>query len=381
LIDEDYLQKWGEYQTIIAMRQQLEGHLTDADLLHWHHGNFGMINRRVGRLDSVAQHFTRAIAYAEDVQSPALSQWHCELGNYYADQIDMMRAVEQYDRAIAVARQHRDVAREARAVGNLAIARRQTGRLEEAQLLYNQAIEMDNRLADEYRRATHVGNLGKVFLASGDVDKAVGCFEDAVVSLRKQGSRYGEATFVGHLGEASVTRARVEEAIELFRESTHRLRGMGESRSSSYALEALGGAYQQQSDLVKARDAYEQCRRLNVPETKYRSLVMLGVICLEEGDVVQAHDYLRDAVEACREILAKAPSFYEAAYRLGLAYAAIHQRDAAIAQYRGALSVCDATGVRKDALRDLALLRRASPSLSFGEELASLLAGGAPTPR
>lgn len=402
-IDENYLQSLGMFKTVISMRERLlgQGRITDPYALQSNLGNLALMCRRIGRLGESIERFRdtlreirRAVrkmqrpirefkaAARADRAAPLIAEtarlrkaedkWLCELGNTLSDAIEIEKALVCYQRGLRIAEKIPDPPGQSRLIGNLAIVHRQLGDPMLALACYEQALTIDRRMleqapdAEEERAArkslcTHLGNSAKPWIALGDFAEAARISDDALRPAREHGFTYAEAFFNEHYGELEVLRKDYPAAIACFLKGVELLDAKEEHRTTSYLRESLGGAYHYLGDLVRARFSYEECQRLDTPETRYRCEVMLGLVDLEEGQLRAAAQHLCEGAARCQELLRKAPRFYEAAYRAALALLANRETDAALDMYRQAKELCAADGVRLSAKQELELLRRAAP--------------------
>lgn len=386
--DEDYLQLWGHYQLVMQRREQL----VDQPLLpknaHQNFGNLALMYRRLGRLHDSIQTFQRAIEKAASFPV-ALANWWTELGNTYADDLEMQKAIDSYHTAVKIAREAQDVAAEARAIGNLAIAHRQLGEIETAIKFYDQALETDQRRiaeADtpEKKRAAYrwygerIGNKGKALLALGRVTEAVPCIHDSISIAEEQHYEYAAACNLHHAGEAALLSRDFCKAIATCKTACERLSRLGERRNFSYALFSLAWAYCHQRLLEEARERCRAGLQLNAPETHHSFLTLSGILHLQAGAIEAAQSMLAESLKACEKAVQRAPRFYEAIYSQALVELASGRSEPALAAYRAALAICSAAGVRHGALLDLDFLEFAHPQTPGLREARELLSKDLP---
>jgi tetratricopeptide (TPR) repeat protein len=135
----------------------------------------------------------------------------------------------------------------------------------------------------------------------------------------------------------------------------------------------LAYAYHRLGNFAAARRAYQEGLALEYPLTHYRCVILLGILCWEEGQALEAQQHGRRGINLCRVLLDKTPNLVRPLYSLALAYLGSGQPDEALATYRRALEVCSAPGVVRDALQDLQLLGRISPPVVKLNDVTQLL--------
>ena len=135
----------------------------------------------------------------------------------------------------------------------------------------------------------------------------------------------------------------------------------------------IGVAQHHLGKLREAHHLYEESLALDAPSSNYSCTAKLGILCLEEGKVEEAHNQFARSIKRCRELLLREPHFHNAIYHLALAQLGIGQSENAIATYCKALEVCSAKGVVLSTLQDLQLLTRVPQSIAgLGEAIWTL---------
>ncbi len=148
----------------------------------------------------------------------------------------------------------------------------------------------------------------------------------------------------------------------------------GDRIHHSMARYGLGRSLHQEGRLAEAHQAYQDALALDLPRSNYRCAVLLGVLCLEQGEVDSSQAHLARGLDLCRDMLAKTPGLYDARYHLALAQLAVGQADQAVESYREAVLACAATGAARGALQDLRLLERTGIGCPGLPEAATFLA-------
>ena len=148
---------------------------------------------------------------------------------------------------------------------------------------------------------------------------------------------------------------------------------MSDKAGASEQWLGLAYVYHHLGFLAEVRGHYQEGLALEFPLTNYRCAILLGILCLEEDQALEARQHGARGIELCRALLAKTPTLVRPLYSLALVYLGNRQADDALATYRRALEVCSAQGVVRDALQDVQLLRRISPAVAKVDEVTQLL--------
>jgi tetratricopeptide (TPR) repeat protein len=149
-------------------------------------------------------------------------------------------------------------------------------------------------------------SLGYAYALSGRLAEALPLLEQAVehCAATKQMSRY--PLFVAHLGEAYLLAGRIADASHQAQHALERSRDLKQRGHEAYALRLLGeiAAQRQPLDVEAAAAAYRQAMTL-ADELGMRPLMAhchlsLGTLYSKEGQMVQAHAELTNAIELFR---------------------------------------------------------------------------------
>ncbi|MBM3236396.1 tetratricopeptide repeat protein [Candidatus Poribacteria bacterium] len=333
-IDFDYLSLWGYSALIVELRSQITDYLTDA--------------------------------YLEQ------SNW-CDLGLAYHDLRETRRAIECYERSLAIARQENAKGGIAHAVGCLGNAYANLGETRKAIEFYEQALQIAKEIGDRWNEGVCLGNLGVTYYALGETRKAIEYYEQALQIAKEIGDRRGEGNRLGNLGIAYHQLGETRKAIEFYNQALQIFKEKGDRFDESIALFNIGEAHHHLGNLAEAHRYYEEAFALDIPSTNYSCAVKLGILCLEEGKAEEARDHFVRGITLCRVLLENTPRLYDALYHLALAQLGNGQSDDALATYRQALEVCSAKGVVQNALQDLRLLGRAPLAVAGLDEAVAIL--------
>jgi tetratricopeptide (TPR) repeat protein len=326
-----YLQ--GHYVRLVEMREKLLGQLTDPSLRASNQGWLGRAYLVLGHASEAVAHFEHALDIFREIgNQPSEPSILNSLGIAYRYLGQVEREVECDEQALVIAR------------------------------------EIGNRRAEEYS----LGNLGNAYRALGQTARAIDYYEKALTIARETGNRAGEGSWLGCMGVARRDLGQVEQAIKLYKEALGISHEIGYRLGESYQLLGLGRALLATGELSQARQHCEKARDLNMSETSYQAVLVLGIVLLHQRDLA-AGEIFTSATARCQTMLDKTAGLYAPRYALAGALVGIAVCDPrwvqeskraelltpTLTEYRRALENCAAPGVVAEALRDLELIQAA----------------------
>lgn len=102
------------------------------------------------------------------------------------------RALEIFERKLALARRHRLLTEQATALGNIARANHDLGRYDEAEAAINEALVLCRGIGDPYLEYYALYTLAEAYEAQGKLAEAERCYRDDLDLARQLGDRPGE---------------------------------------------------------------------------------------------------------------------------------------------------------------------------------------------
>jgi predicted ATPase/class 3 adenylate cyclase len=173
---------------------------------------------------------------AEDAGAPWARLAH-GLGILLATQGEHAKAVELFERALAIWRELGDREQQAVALNNLGMTRLYRGELAAARSLLEESITIAREIGSDSRLATALASLGQVENAAGKYDRAAQVLHEALALDQKQGDPRGEAIDQQSLAEISLRAGRIQEARELLAGMLDYATGSGDTEFLANALE------------------------------------------------------------------------------------------------------------------------------------------------
>ncbi len=174
------------------------------------------------------------------------------LGNVYFFLGDAEKTIEYCEEQLQLARQISDRNSECNALSNIGLAHFSLGNPYEAIEFNEKALLVSRETANRRGECAALGNLGTVHLSLGDVRKAVGYLDECLAIAREIGDRREEGGALGNLGNANVELGHPLEAIGYYEKRLVIAREIGDRRSVGTALWNSAMAYESLGQREKA---------------------------------------------------------------------------------------------------------------------------------
>jgi len=162
------------------------------------------------------------------------------LGAVYFERGDNARAIECYEKSIALMRERGDKGGVARSSGNLAIVYHVQGELSKALEIYQTGLKIFEEIGDKSAYGAGLNNVGNVYYALGDYDRADELFERALLIAGEIGNQRSIGVARGNLGTVCEARGQDEKAVQEYRLCLETFQAIGYKKGISEACISLG---------------------------------------------------------------------------------------------------------------------------------------------
>jgi tetratricopeptide (TPR) repeat protein len=363
------------HEQALALTRQLGNQPREARCLT----NIGRVYWILGHPQEAREHHEQALTIFRTL-SAIDDRWgeaHClgNLGIAYQQLGEVRQAIAYYEQHLQRARELGDWRGEVRALINIGFAYHDLGDVRNATAYTEQGLDVATRMGDRWNAGRCIGHLGLAADMLGHIQEAMAYFEQALEIFRAIGDRRVESDLLGIIADATVRAGHLERAIRYYQEALTIAQDVSDKAGMSEQWLGLGYVYHHLGQLADARRHYQEGLALEFLLTNYRCAVLLGILCSEAGQALEAQRYYMCGIDLCRALLAKTPTLVRPLYSLALAYLGNRQADEALGTYRRALEVCSAAGVVRDARQDLQLLGRVSPPVAKLDDVRQLLKG------
>jgi tetratricopeptide (TPR) repeat protein len=225
----------------------------------------GDICKKAGLLELGIRCYDRALSMTGDkgVRAVLLNN----LGQVYAQDGDLGRAVAYYRKAVKLFECIGDRSSIAHVQGNLGSAFRRAHEWDKAIEYCYKSLRAFDELEDELGAAQMTGSLGRVYAEMGESKLAARYFEKSLKAFQTLGDRRSEAWVLNRLGRISTNQS-LDASIKYYNQSLSIFEDLGQGQSSGIVLSNLGRAYLDGGKASLARDCLERSLKLLRKEMK-----------------------------------------------------------------------------------------------------------------
>ncbi len=267
----DNLDMWGSYRTLVELYTLMlpQNHFSNETLLSeikTHSavlGELGLVYSDLGQVEKAIQYYEKALAI--DKESRNRRGEENQLGNIgtaYSNLGQVEKAIQYYEKALAIAQEIGDRSGEGAHLGNMGSAYRALGQVEKAIQYYENALDIavkieDKRIEDKRNEGGWLENLGTAYSHLGQVEKAIQYYEKALDIAVEIEDKINEGRWLGNLGNAHYSLGQVDKAIQYYEKALAIAQKIEDKRNEGTWLGNLGLAYSNLGQVDKAIQYHE----------------------------------------------------------------------------------------------------------------------------
>ncbi|MCX9076293.1 MAG: tetratricopeptide repeat protein, partial [Candidatus Methanoperedens sp.] len=251
---QEYLDTRGNYRTLVELYNGVLPGTHSAVL-----GNLGSAFYRLGQVEKAIQYYEKALAIDKEIgdrrgEGNALGN----LGLAYDALGQVEKAIQYYEKTLPIDKEIGDRRGEGTTLGNLGNAFYSLGQIEKAIQYYEKALDIAQEIEDRKGEGNALGNLGIAYNRFGQVEKAIQYYERALAIAQEIGDRRGEGNALGNLGIAYSALGQIENAIQYYEKALAIVKKIGDRKGEGNTLGNLGNAYSALGQVKKAIQYYEK---------------------------------------------------------------------------------------------------------------------------
>ena len=228
------------------------------------------------------------------------------LGNIYFYLGESRKAIEYYEKILAIHHEIGDRQGEESDLSNLGISYVNLGEFEKAVDFQEQALKISLEIGDRRGEGNFLGNLGNAYFGRGELERAIGFYQQAIKILKEIGDRRGEGVHMCNLGCACIQLGEFRKGIVICKQALKISQGIGDRRSEEIALGNLGNAYLELCEPYKAIQYYDHALKISIEIgdliSQGRLLFNMGLSLEKLGERDKATDLAASALQIFEQI-------------------------------------------------------------------------------
>jgi len=257
--------------------------------------------------DAIDQ-YERAISLARTHDAPSESL--IELCAAAGDTLRLLgkydRAREHYQTALDHSRTTGDCPDEAAILNNIGHTYFYIGEFDEAREYYQRSLETAAQLGEETQKIDRLTNLGVIAARKGAYDSARAHYEEALEALEEINDPETVAKTYTNLGTVTYKQRDYENAREYLRQATEIYRSLDRQKETAISLHNYGMVEIERDALDHANEllteSLEIKREIGDIHEKAKSMNGLGKLSIRRGESYRAREYLENALELFQEV-------------------------------------------------------------------------------
>ncbi|MFH0958510.1 MAG: CHAT domain-containing tetratricopeptide repeat protein, partial [Pseudomonadota bacterium] len=306
-------------------------------------GNIGMVSQSLGNYPKALEHYERSLAIKTKLgdvsgEGSALNN----IGNIYIKLGQYPKAMEYLEQSLTKRKSIGDLRGEASVLVNTGAVYRLLGQYAKALESHEKSLEIRKKVGDVRGEANSLVNIGLVNNALGKYSKALDCHNQALEIYKKIGNIQGEGDCLNNIGNVHFSRGQYTKARECHEKSFEIKKRIGDIAGESSSLNNIGNVYLSLGQYPRALDSYERSMEIKkrIGDVRGEGLLLsnTGIIYRKLGQPEKALEHYRRSLEIRKKI--GDPEGEAATYSLiGLLYADMGKHSDAQAALENALQI------------------------------------------
>jgi len=243
-----------------------------------------------------------------------LASGYNNLGFYYFSLDDNNKAIDNFNKAIALSKEINNLMVIPVALNNLGFIYKQEGDILKALDYYHQSLKLNQELKEESEIALALNNIGGIYFKQKEYDKALKYYLDALLIEKKSGTKNGEARLYSNIGSVYKEQNKLIEAIDYFNYSVKIYTQIGNkkglatslSKQASLELKMLSNEednnVQLQNILAKHQKALEIYTAIDDNEGKSYALNNMSLTYKKIGAIQLAYNYAQKSLSIAQKL-------------------------------------------------------------------------------
>lgn len=278
------------------------------------------------------------------------------LGRWYQFSAEYHRALEYFQKGLAIYERMGDTYGIAQISGNIGLTYSSISDTHNALPYLQQAVALHEELGNKDGIARNLCNLGTVYKLMSDFPSAMEYMKRALALEEELGNKVGIANNLGNIGLLYVELSDYHRALEYMQKTLVIFQETGNKKGIAGTLSNIGSAYSYLYDHSRALEYFGKALRINEEmgntAWKINNLGGIGSVYHALSDYSKALEYYQMALELSEEI-GKKDSISSIISKIGGIYGSLSELDKALKYFRKSLEMSRDNGHKAGVAWDL----------------------------
>jgi len=305
-IDFDFLSLWGYSNLVLKYRINLISKINNKKLEVLNHCSIGYAYRILGNYKDALKFLEHSIFQEQKIEYGWQGRRLSDIAHSYLNLGDYSKAMDYYNKALAVARENNNRSDEGRWLANLGFAKNVMKDYLEAISLLEEALSIARETNDKRGEGSRLEGLAHAHYKLGDIEKSIQLHKEALAISKSVKDRRGEGIRLSSLGEIHLKLSKYQEAYLFTQDALQIANEMHDKKSISRRLNTLGRIHQSQGNKDEALKNYQEAAHIakEIGDLQGEGIILnnLGVLHHYMGENAKAKNYILQAIEIANRL-------------------------------------------------------------------------------
>lgn len=356
-LDDEVLSNWGKYQAITRMHNRLRSYLEQPNDKELSHGITANSYRRLGNHTLALEHYQDALSIAKQHNNlDSMCRWMGRLGGIYRDIGDFDTALKYHSKALSIAVQIEDIKKINFNTAEIGTCYSSIGKTEQAIEQYTKTKLSNTEMVNDFNLASDLRDLGRCYTQLGKIEQAIEAFQEALqISIDTKHER-GQSVALCGLGYAYIDKSDFLTSLELCQEALDIADRINLLKVQNEANWIIAMARLSMTNIEDAFTSIQQAHMYFRPTNMHNIYTFEGIIELARNNVGNANQSFFQSIKHSQNLLKLTRNNFDALNSQAIANAVLsclssssgeNYMDKAVDIYKESLNVCSDPGVKR----------------------------------
>jgi CHAT domain-containing protein/tetratricopeptide (TPR) repeat protein len=264
------------------------------------------------------------------------------IGIAYSDLGQQQKALEYYEKAFPIIQEKGVPAEKGALLKNIGAVHEALGQKREAIKYYEEALSIIQEVGSRTREADLLRSIGALYYILGHNRKALGYHKKALVITKELGDRAGEIILLNNIGVVYFEFGQKQKALQYYEEALQIIKAVGNRAGEATTLNNIGTAYSDLGQKQKALEYFEKAlsirQKVGDQVGEAEALNNIGRVYFAFGQKQKALGYFEKALQI-NQVIGNKSEEANTFNHIGLVYDTLGQKQEALYYLEKALKI------------------------------------------